>query len=200
MTEKYKSLYFLPSNLYSEGSPVVIAAGELVLDQETRHVLARLRLKNISGRVIRGVKVILFPLDRANRPLGDVVKVEYDGLSAGRDAEFGQEKIISLPMAKTRAFTAEVFQVVFKDRGIWVPDVKNWRPLPVPEEIKDDGLLKQVQARFGKRARYLTAAAAGLWFCACGCLNREEEAACHSCGAKHADLISEFRPEGREQP
>lgn len=190
MTERYKSLFFLPSNIYSEGSPVVIAAGELLLDQKTGRVLARLRLKSISEKVIKGVKVILFPLDRANRPLGDVVKMEYSDLSVGRDCEFGQEVDIPLPMAKTRAFTVEVFQVTFKDLSIWVPEVKNWQPLPAPEEMKDEERLKQYQSRFGQKARYPVRTAADLWLCACGSMNRQDEPSCHNCGMKLADLAS----------
>ena len=40
MSERYSKLYVLPENLYAEGSPVIIAAGALLKDNQTGRVVA----------------------------------------------------------------------------------------------------------------------------------------------------------------
>ena len=39
MAERYTRLYTLPENLYTEGAPLVIAAGALLKDNQTGKVL-----------------------------------------------------------------------------------------------------------------------------------------------------------------
>lgn len=61
MSERYSKLFTLPPNLYSEGAPVVIAAGALLKDNETGKVLAQLKIQNISDKPIKAVTVKLAP-------------------------------------------------------------------------------------------------------------------------------------------
>ena len=45
MSERYAKLSHLPENLYMEGSPVIIAAGALLKDNQTGRVIAQLKLR-----------------------------------------------------------------------------------------------------------------------------------------------------------
>ena len=74
MAERYIRLYALPNNVYLDGAPVLIAAGALLLDSQTGRVLAQLKLQNISEKAVRSVTVAVYPLDVAQRPMGEAVK------------------------------------------------------------------------------------------------------------------------------
>ena len=50
MAERYTRVYSIPDNLYAEGSPVVIKAGALLLDNKTNTVIAQLKLQNIGSK------------------------------------------------------------------------------------------------------------------------------------------------------
>ena len=53
MSERYGRLYSLPENLYAEGAPVIISAGNLLKDTQTGKILAQLKIKNISSKIIK---------------------------------------------------------------------------------------------------------------------------------------------------
>ena len=71
MAERYSRLFTLPENLYTEGSPVIIAAGALLKDNQTGKVLAQLKLRSITEKDIQAVKVRLNLFDTALCPSGE---------------------------------------------------------------------------------------------------------------------------------
>lgn len=50
MNERFTSLFRIPDNLYSTGSPVIIIAGALLKDNQTGHMLTQIKIKNISDK------------------------------------------------------------------------------------------------------------------------------------------------------
>ncbi len=187
MSERYSRLFSLQENLYSEGSPVVIAAGALLKDNETGKVLAQIKLRSISDKAIKAATVGILPFDVAGNPIGDDFEYQYLDLSASRDAEFGQKTPIVLPDAPTRAYAAIVSKVIFDDNSIWCDTGSAWKSLPVQKtlagEFEDNELVKQFKLKFGGRSEYVFREEKDLWLCACGGVNHCGEAKCHSCGA-----------------
>ena len=118
MTNRYSRLFTLPSALYATGSPVVIVAGALLKDNQTGKVLGQLKLRSISPKHIKAVKVCITTMDTAARILGEPIEYQYLDLSVPRNTEFGQKTAISLPDAATRSFTVSVTEVVFSDNII----------------------------------------------------------------------------------
>lgn len=57
MAERYTRLFATEKNLYVSGSPLVLSAGALLKDNQTESVLAQLKIKNISNKIIKAVKV-----------------------------------------------------------------------------------------------------------------------------------------------
>ena len=98
MSERYSRVFALPENLYAVGSPVVIAAGVLLKDNQTGKVLAQLKLQSISNKIIIGVKVRLNLFDNAGNSIGLPVDFDYLDLSASRDTEFGQKTPLATRM------------------------------------------------------------------------------------------------------
>lgn len=195
MSERYSRLYALPGNLYAETSPVVIAAGALLKDNETGNVLAQLKLKSISDKNIKAVTVSISAFDTFDAPLGEPISYQYLDMNATRDAEFGAKKAIFLPDATTRKFSAAVTSVAFADNSVWKASGAPWEPLPAAKELEtvldnDHELWAQYRIQYGRDCDYAPEAHGDLWYCACGALNHQEEANCHSCGKSFAQLRS----------
>lgn len=195
MTNRYSRLFTLPSALYATGSPVVIVAGALLKDNQTGKVLGQLKLRSISPKHIKAVKVCITTMDTAARILGEPIEYQYLDLSVPRNTEFGQKTAISLPDAATRSFTVSVTEVVFSDNTIWQSSCNaHWKTLPNPvslmAEIQDEELVKQYQLTYGKQCRFSPLSYEDLWFCSCGAVNHEGEASCHACHLEHARLVA----------
>lgn len=193
MSERYTRLFALEENLYSEGSPVVLSAGALLKDKQTGAVLAQLKIRNIGDRRIKAAAVRIACFDTLGKPLEGVVEKEYLDLDAGRGAEFGQKTLISLPDASARSFSVSVTWVAFSDNLVWNASEKALSALPKPDSLSkalgDEELVKQYRLKYGAGAKTFPRKYKGLWFCACGALNRADEEVCHVCGQKLAAIL-----------
>lgn len=189
MSERYSRLFALPEDLYCVGSPVVIAAGALLKDNQTGKVIGQLKLRNISQKAIRAVKVKLHLFDTAGNPIGDPVVHTYLDLSAKRNEEFGQKSPVAVAEAQTRSYQASVTEVVFEDQSVWTASEESWEPLTKPATlpISDPELLKQYRLQFGTGAKFDPKAEKDLWYCTCGALNHKGEN-CHVCGHSLSEL------------
>lgn len=191
MSERYSRLFALPEDLYSVGSPVVIAAGALLKDNQTGKVIGQLKLRSISPKTIKAVKVKLNLFDTAGNPIGESVAHTYLDLNARRNEEFGQKSPVTVAESQTRSYQASVTEVVFEDQSVWTANEGTWKPLakPVALSITDPELLKQYQMHYGSGAKYEAKEEKDLWHCTCGALNHEGEN-CHVCGHSLAELQS----------
>ena len=184
MSERYSRLFTLPENLYAVGSPVVIVAGALLKDNQNGKIVAQLKLRNISNKVIKAVKVSLNLFDTAGKPIGNVVEYEYLDLDASRDTEFGQKNPVFVTESKARSYKAAVTEVVFADKTTWTASDAEWEPLPrqktLDAVLQDSELVKQYRIAVGSNFSYYPAEEKDLWYCACGALNHESEN-CHTC-------------------
>lgn len=156
MSERYSRLFSLPTNLYTEGSPVLIAAGALLKDNQTGKVLAQLKFRNISQKTIQSVKVKVNAYDTASCPLAGMDSFSYLDLSVAAGEEFGQSKPIYLPDATTRAFTVEILSVVFADHEVFTPaavSIAKAAPKEIMEEVQRAEAEKEAIEEEQKRAR-----------------------------------------------
>jgi hypothetical protein len=195
MAERYSRVFSLAENLYTEGAPLLLAAGALLKDNQSGKLVAQLKLKAVGAKAIRAATVRLVPLDSADRPLDEALSYDYLDLNAERDAEFGAKNPIPLPQSSARAFTAAVTEVIFADKSTWsAPEGAVWEPLAAPETperaLKDAELAKQYRLRFGADTVRMPAAEKDLWFCACGAVNGQAEERCHRCGKARGELLA----------
>lgn len=191
MSERYTKLFHLPENLYIEGSPVIIAAGALLKDNQTGRVIAQLKLRNISSKTIKAATVSLFPMNTAGKPLGEAIRYEYLDLSSTRDTDFGSKSAIPMPDITTRSFSAVVAEVIFADNSVWNANDTTWETLKSPETLTsrlDSEMVKQFRIEYGSEAKNFFLEQKDLWHCVCGAVNRREEKACHSCRKAICDL------------
>ncbi len=192
MAERFTILNTLPQNLYAEGLPVLIAAGNLLKDNQTGRVLAQIKLQSLSDAVIKAATVAVKPLDTTGKPLGEAVTQEYLDLSVKCGEDFGQKTAVPLPNVSTRGMTVSVTRVVFSDNKEWVAAEQAWEPLPAPTDLesrlKNPELVRQYKATYGGRAQYFPMQHKDIWCCACGAWNRGT--VCHACRSGREHLFS----------
>ena len=183
MAERYSRLFSLPEDLYTAGAPLVIAAGALLMDNQSGQVLAQLKMRSISDKVIHAVKLLVIGTNRA----GDVLCREehlYEGLNAARDALFGAKEAVRLPEAEVRAFSVQLLSVVFHDGSRYIGSAESWKPLPVQADLNqrlfDTELIRQYRLETSSMSRFVPLETQDLWLCACGEVNHQGES-CHRC-------------------
>ncbi|MEE0109625.1 MAG: hypothetical protein UEP57_01875 [Oscillospiraceae bacterium] len=179
MSERYSYLYTLPQNLYTVGSPVVISAGTLLKDNQNGRIIAQLKFRSISNKVIKAVKVKLNLFDTAGNPIGESVVYDYLDLSVSRNVEFGQKTPVPVSDNIARSYSVAVTEVVFGDRSVWTEADGKWEPLSNPQWLMlDDELLKQYRIKYGIESKYVAKEEKDLWHCTCGTLNHKGEPCC----------------------
>ncbi len=180
MSERFTRLYTLPEELYAEGSPLLIAAGALLRDNQSNKLLAQLKLKNLDARAVRAVQVRLWPEDAFGHAAENPVFYSYLDLNADRGWVFGFKNPIPLSDPSTRSFRAEICAVAFADGSRWsAPEGALWAPLPAGETLEsalgDLELCKQLRLEQRLRScRFRPARMLDLWRCACGEIVRGE--------------------------
>ena len=135
MSERYKTLYRIPENLYSNGSPLIIAAGALLKDNQSGKVLAHIEFKSTNDRRIKAVKIRVFAFDVTETSVGDAVEHQYLDLNVSRNDEFGSEEDVPLLFDATHSFSVQISSVIFSDGSIWeAPKNAEWKQLREQEE------------------------------------------------------------------
>ena len=200
MDERFKRIFTLPPRLYIPGSPIVIAAGALLVDNINNCLIAQLKFKSISNKLIKTVKVEISCFDSVKRPL-DSVSYEYLDFNARRTQEFGSDRAIVLKNLATRSYKVKVLEVCFTDNTIWHED-GDWCSLPNQARIANTFSKfekSMYESKFGLNADYLVSESSDLWFCTCGEINHECESNCHKCRASLQSLKNINREELRTE-
>lgn len=185
-----KAVFELSRDLYAQGAPVIISSGILLKDEQTEGISVKCTIQNIDARTIIAAKLVIHPMDAAGRLLGQDVECDYLDLHVRRGNEFGSEKSFSMPNATAREFSAEVTQVIFEDKSVWIYEGEAWDMLPGQKPVGDVELVKQFKARYGEKAEFKPIQHKDLWICACGGVNRiDKDTSCYACANKLTDLL-----------
>ena len=183
MAERYSRLFTLPEDLYAPGSPLVIAAGALLMDSQTGQCVAQLKLRSISSKTISTVRVLVIGCDARATELCREEHV-YENLNAARDALFGAKEAIRLPAPAVRSFTVQVLSVSFSDGSRYLGGRGRWKSLPrqadLNQRLFDKELIRQYRLETGSQSRFVPLEIQDLWLCACGEINHKGES-CHRC-------------------
>lgn len=197
MSERYTKVFDLPKNMYAENAPVVISAGALLKDNQTGTILAQLKIKNITNKIIKAAKVSILSFDTVGKQIDDETKHEYLDLSVGRDNEFGQKVPIILSNNSTRSFSVTVNEIIFADSSIWNYGDEEWAALNESKKLTSilngSEAVKQFKIEYGEKCEYEAAEDKDIWICSCGKINKKVESKCFNCGCslqtlKNVDL------------
>lgn len=193
--ERYSNLFRLPDKLYTQGSPLLVAAGALLKDNQTGHILAQLKFRNLSNKGIKAVKVRIRAFDVVGAEIQGISEYQYLDLSAPRNAEFGQKTAIPLPNPITRSFSVVCTTVIFLDNTLWEPEEHAvWAPLPQQKELQNrlGNLTRHYQDSTSFLSRFEPLEYSDLWLCSCGQINNHTERTCFHCRLTKEKIFSAF--------
>ena len=194
MAERFKRLYQLENDLYCEGNPVIISAGALLLDNESGRVLAQLKFKNVSSKIIKALKLRLSAYDVSGAELQGVDDYQYLDLCIGSGREFGSGKAVLLPDSNTRSFEISGITVIYENDTQWRLDddvVLTRIPYQQPLSTElDDEQIKQYRIKTVKKAEFIPMEYEGLWLCTCGEINSSHK--CTACYLTKDDALAAY--------
>ncbi|MEG1427261.1 MAG: hypothetical protein RSC76_06185, partial [Oscillospiraceae bacterium] len=186
----------LKDNLYKEGCPVVVAAGELLWDSEASEICARLAFRSISMKGITSVLVDLHVFDKANIEVEVIRDYLYLVENAKRGDLFGGDTKIAIENEYSKTIAVAIRRVAFCDDTLWdgsasllfesIPERKT-----LEAELEDEETVAQFQRDFAgtlaknteAQAKFVPVEYRNLWLCSCGEINLNAEGECFSCGA-----------------
>ena len=194
MSERFVRLNTLPC-LYAEKSPVLIEAGALLKDNSSGRVLAQLKFKNLSDKIINCLTVKINTYDSADRLLETNIVYQYLDIRAARYCEFGSNIPIYLKDSSVRSFKISIKEVIFDDKSVLDLSEKIFESVPRQEllvnKIKNPEVLKQYKIETCSDNQYVPERYKDLYRCSCGFISKEE--ICPFCGSdfhKIADLLN----------
>lgn len=200
MSERYTKLFSLPKNLYAEGSPVIIEAGVLTLDNNTNRVFVQLKFRNISDKEIKALSVTLKAYYVTSKEVSEPVKYQYLDFCSSIDEEFGAKTPILLHDNTVRSFSVHIDEVVYCDNTVGEVNLDHSESVPEQHLLcKTDGWNKDTASEFKKltddKCVYAICEYKDLWLCSCGCANSlVRDKRCRRCGCAH-DLLKSITPE-----
>ena len=190
MEQRYRRLFSLKNNLYCPGASIVIESGALLEDSQTERLLILLKMKSISLKPILAITVRIMCFDTVNEQIGEEIKYDYLDLKLERDQVCGQKTPILVLDRNVRSFKVLIEKVVFSDNGTWSFEGGRMEEIPISEFSEEPELMKQYRIDYGDQAKYTPVESSDIWVCACGGINHENEAVCHTCNASRELLLS----------
>ena len=187
--ERYQRLYSIGENLYQANSDILLCAGVLLLDTKSNKVLAQLKFRNLSDKIVKGFQISLNCFDIGDKELEGVDEFQYLDLNCGQGMEFGSKTPIYVESPNTRSFKINSCTVYFKD-GSKTTIEGTWEKLPKQLAISSNNdLLKQYQIEFGAKASFRFWNTEDAWSCSCGAINKNEYGICYNCKNTKSRLL-----------
>ena len=171
MTERFKQLYQLEDNLYTDAAPVIIEKGSLLLDKQTNTLLIQMKFHSLSVKKIKALTIRISTYYASGEKHPETVEYQYLDLLVEYGTRFGEKKAILLKEAVIRSFSIDSYSVVYEDKT--VEEVKGvFKPLPVSKELQEEWinleLQKQYRMETTEEAKYIPIRYQNLWRCTCG--------------------------------
>lgn len=193
MSERFERLFSLPSNLYSEDSPVILTAGALLKDTQTGSIIAQLKFQSLSATPIKALKISINAYDVASKPITGVEDYQYLDLMISNGQSFGSNKAIVMPNTATRSFAIGGITVVLTDGTVKnnaAPMTALPKAVPLEAELNRAELENQYKLAVNQDATYIPQEVDGLWMCSCGEWNSGDS--CVKCRAKKSIVFSAY--------
>lgn len=188
---RYEKVFTLTSMLYTEGSPVIIEAGALQKDNVNGNIIAQLKFKSISSKVIKALTAKIVALDVSGNPIGEEIEHQYLDLNVQRNESFGSKEAIILPDNTTRAFSVFVTKIVFDDNTNIIIEKSEWSPLPEQNIIDLDSVeTEYFYKKYSVKSPKQTLKYKDLWLCSCGTINHDGEEKCCCCNNACDEMLN----------
>ena len=188
---RYEKVFTLTPMLYTEDSPVIIEAGALQKDNVNGNIIAQLKFKSISEKVIKALTVKIVALDVSGNPIGEEIEHQYLDLTVQRNENFGSKEAIILSDNTTRAFSVFVTKIVFDDNTNIVLENSEWSELSQQNSIDlDTTEIDYFYKKFSVKNPKQTFRYKDLWLCSCGTINHDSEEKCCCCNNACDEMLN----------
>ena len=169
--ERFKRLFWLEDNVYTDAAPVIIEKGSLLLDKQTNTLLIQLKFHSLSVKKIKALTIRISTFYASGEKHPETVEYQYLDLLVEYGTRFGEKKAILLKDTVIRSFSIDSYSVVYEDKT--VEEVKGaLKPLPVSKELQEEWinleLQKQYRMETTEEAKYIPIRYQNLWRCTCG--------------------------------
>lgn len=182
MNKRYQKIGEIDRGQYTVGSPIILVAGALLLDNQKKCVIGQLKFKNISEKRVTAIQVKIDAYDVMGEKLTGLEKFQYLDLNHGVGEYFGDRVAIELPDSNTRTLRVYVLNVCFDNGEVWNGENEEWSMLPKAEAIEGDPeYLKQYKIEFGPDAKFQFKEYLDLWQCVCGNYHKITRNQCTDC-------------------
>ena len=193
MTERYTTINQNRTVRYSAGCPVIIVASALLKDNQTSGVLAQLKLKNMSDKILVGCKVSLCAFELSGNKVEGVPSFSFLDISINSGAEFGQKTPIYLPNRATRIFSATVTEAIFSDGEVWKEKGGEWKTFPesaLLNSVAGNDIIEEFYLESGiAKPVYVPKIQDDIALCSCGELFSLSKSICPKCSKRITDII-----------
>lgn len=191
MSQRYRKIFELPHNLYSEGCPAVVSAGVLSIDSQSGNVFIQLKIKNISPKTIIAAYVEITTLSVSGDVINEAVGYSYLDLNCARGEEFGSKTPLTLPDNRARSFSVRFTKFVFSDNS--VTNISTFESEPIPEskklkEIYDADCMRRLAEISNPHCNHIPFEYKDLRICSCTTVLHSNEEFCWFCGVKFNSL------------
>lgn len=169
---------------------LIIEAGNLLQDTSDNKIIAQLKLKNVSNKIIKEVHIKLFPLDAMGQTIGSSFDFSYNALNIPRDEEFGQQTPIYFSISGINSFSAVPSRILYMDGTEWNNTGSLCGQIPSKKKLDDvfnPEISDEFKRQYGSQSEYVPFDYKDLWVCSCGNVNSIDELNCHHC---HRDKIN----------
>lgn len=188
---RYEKVFTLTPMLYTENSPVIIEAGALQKDNVNGNIIAQLKFKSISSKVIKALTAKIVALDVSGNPIGEEIEHQYLDLTIQRNESFGSKEAVLLSDNTTRAFSVFVTKIVFDDNTNMVLENSEWSELPQQNSIDlDTTEIDYFYKKFSVKNPKQTFRYKDLWLCSCGTINHDSEEKCCCCNNACDEMLN----------
>ena len=103
----------------SKNYPVEVSAGVLLREEESKKILAQLKLKNVSTKSIQNVTVSISAHDSQGRSIKNNTIFTYQNISASVNAYFGDRIPIFFDDGNVSFFDVDIISVNYSDGTSW---------------------------------------------------------------------------------
>lgn len=190
MAERYKQL-IKTGTQYQTDCPILLAASALLLDTQTQHVFAQLKLESTISKSMSAVCVELECFDPAGSVTLCCEEYWFRDLEVKFSDQIGQKTAIAISQDAVRSFTVHIKTIVFSNGDSWdAADPKQIMQIVPGKEPLNSILVTELAEQYIRECKKLIGRNPantprhhdGLVFCACGATYHNSEKTCPKCG------------------
>ena len=192
MEERFKKLFETEEDLYTDGSPIILEKGVLLLDTKSNKLVIQMKFCNISEKPFKALYISFDTYDTSDVQMSPV-EYKYLDLNVDYGRSFGADKAIILENSIVRSFKVNKYSVVYDDN-----EIKTFSPpfsqLPdsdfLQNKFTNEELIKQYCIETSRYSKYVPIQYGNIWKCSCGKWNSKY--VCWNCKVLKKDIFGKI--------